>query len=74
MVFGISNDATLLSILKAIAFVMVRAFATTLKRPFTVRYDPYTESVEILDDNDSVPQAILIASCVFLILDPFDQL
>jgi hypothetical protein len=27
----------------------VRAFANQMERPFTVKYDPYTQSIEVLD-------------------------
>ncbi|RKP24770.1 putative phenylalanine hydroxylase [Syncephalis pseudoplumigaleata] len=32
----------------------VRAFAASLKRPFSVRYNPYTESIEVLDSKEKV--------------------
>lgn len=32
----------------------VRAFAATMDRPFTVRYNPYTQSVEIVDKKDQM--------------------
>ena len=30
---------------------LCREFAASLKKPFTVRYNPYTESIEVLDNN-----------------------
>jgi phenylalanine-4-hydroxylase len=27
----------------------IRAFANQMERPFTVKYDPYTQSIEVLD-------------------------
>jgi phenylalanine-4-hydroxylase len=39
-------------------------FASTLKKPFTVRYNAYTESIEVLDNADSVcPRATPSAPC-----------
>ncbi|RKP09150.1 Biopterin-dependent aromatic amino acid hydroxylase-domain-containing protein [Thamnocephalis sphaerospora] len=32
----------------------VRAFAANLERPFSVRYNPYTESIEVLDTKEKV--------------------
>lgn len=31
-----------------------REFAKTVKRPFTVRYNPYTQSVDVLKDTTSI--------------------
>jgi len=32
----------------------VRAFARTLERPFSVRYNPFTENIDILDNKESL--------------------
>lgn len=32
----------------------MRSFATTIKRPFGVRYNPYTQSVEILSNTRKI--------------------
>ncbi|KAJ1954499.1 hypothetical protein IWQ62_005742, partial [Dispira parvispora] len=32
----------------------VREFAKSLKRPFDVRYDPYTQTIEVLDNKDKL--------------------
>ncbi|XP_053497090.1 tryptophan 5-hydroxylase 1a isoform X2 [Ictalurus furcatus] len=37
-----------------VAKVQMREFAKTVKRPFTVRYNPYTQSVDVLKDTTSI--------------------
>lgn len=32
----------------------VQEFSSTLNRPFSVRYNPYTETIEVLDTKDKV--------------------
>ncbi|KAM9408331.1 tryptophan 5-hydroxylase 1-like [Pholidichthys leucotaenia] len=32
----------------------MREFAKTLRRPFTIRYDPYTQSVDVLEDTGNI--------------------
>ncbi|KAI8582296.1 hypothetical protein K450DRAFT_228287 [Umbelopsis ramanniana AG] len=32
----------------------IRAFANQMERPFTVKYDPYTQSIEVLDSKEKV--------------------
>ncbi|KAK7813707.1 hypothetical protein U0070_001413 [Myodes glareolus] len=51
----------------------VRAFAATIPRPFSVRYDPYTQRVEVLDNTqqlkilaDSINSKYLTASWLLL--------
>ncbi|KAJ1849796.1 hypothetical protein LPJ57_008252, partial [Coemansia sp. RSA 486] len=36
------------------ATTKLREFNATMKRPFQVRYNPYTQSVEVLDSKDKV--------------------
>lgn len=36
------------------ATLKVREFAATLERPFSVRYNPYTETIEVLDSKEKV--------------------
>ncbi|CAG8561352.1 4545_t:CDS:2 [Acaulospora colombiana] len=36
------------------AQLKVREFAKTLNRPFSVRYNPYTESIEVLDNQEKI--------------------
>ncbi|MBN3280760.1 TPH hydroxylase, partial [Polyodon spathula] len=36
----------------------MREFAKTIKRPFSVRYNPYTQSVEILKDTESITAVV----------------
>ncbi|XP_028842735.1 tryptophan 5-hydroxylase 1a isoform X1 [Denticeps clupeoides] len=36
----------------------MREFAKTIKRPFTVRYNPYTQSVDVLKDTSSINSVV----------------
>ncbi|XP_069757265.1 tryptophan 5-hydroxylase 1 isoform X2 [Narcine bancroftii] len=36
----------------------MREFAKTIKRPFSVRYDPYTQTVEVLKDTKSITNVV----------------
>ena len=35
-----------------------REFAKTIPRPFSVRYNPYTQSVDVLKDRDAVQRLV----------------
>lgn len=35
-------------------FFSIREFAAKIPRPFSVRYNPYTQSVEVLDSKDQI--------------------
>lgn len=39
-------------------FKLFREFAKTIKRPFSVRYNPYTQSVDILKDTTSINNVV----------------
>lgn len=39
----------------------IREFAATLNRPFSVRYNPYTQSIEVLDTREKIAK---FASCI----------
>uniref|UniRef100_A0A667X5G5 tryptophan 5-monooxygenase n=1 Tax=Myripristis murdjan TaxID=586833 RepID=A0A667X5G5_9TELE len=36
----------------------MRSFAKTIRRPFTVRYNPYTQSVDVLKDTNSITSMV----------------
>lgn len=40
------------------AKVKIREFAKTIKRPFTVRYNPYTQCVDVLKDTPSINSVV----------------
>lgn len=40
-----------------ISFVL-RSYAATIPRPFSVRYDPYTQSVVVLDKKEQLEEMI----------------
>lgn len=39
-------------------FYLNREFAKTIKRPFGVKYNPYTQSVQILKDTKSIASVV----------------
>lgn len=38
--------------------VQCREFAKSIPRPFSVRYNPYTESVEVINDKPSIQKLV----------------
>lgn len=38
--------------------IFYREFAKSIPRPFSVRYNPYTESIEVIKDKPSVQKLI----------------
>jgi DNA-directed RNA polymerase subunit L len=40
------------------SLLSLRAYARTIKRPFELRYDPYTQTVEVLDQPKAIAKAI----------------
>jgi tryptophan 5-monooxygenase len=38
--------------------IFIREFAKSIPRPFSVRYNPYTESVEVIKDKPSVQKLV----------------
>jgi len=48
----------LLLFYKYVWFISFREFAKTIKRPFTVRYNPYTQSVDVLKDTPSINSVV----------------
>ena len=39
-------------------FLICREFARSIPRPFSVRYNPYTQSVEVVKDKDSMEKVL----------------
>lgn len=44
-------------------FVLFREYASKIPRPFQVRYNPYTQNIEILDNKDKVLSLISEVKC-----------
>ena len=40
------------------AIIFHREFARTIPRPFSVRYNPYTQSVEVIKDKKSLEKVL----------------
>ncbi|CAG8446297.1 13570_t:CDS:10 [Acaulospora morrowiae] len=53
----------------------VREFAKTLNRPFSIRYNPYTESIEVLDNQERILRyAHSIKSDMNILVDALEKL
>src|SRR6185369_9129432 len=53
----------------------VREFAKTLNRPFSVKYNPYTESIEVLDNKEKIVRYVQnIKSDLANFVDAFEKL
>ncbi len=39
-------------------FLLNREFAKTIKRPFSVYYNPYTQSIDLLKDSGSIENVV----------------
>ena len=49
---------TLIEINTPLLVVLNREFTKTMKRPFGVKYNPYTQSVQVLRDTKSITSAV----------------
>ena len=53
LLFSLCMERLMFSAL-ILLFALYREFAARIPRPFSVRYNPYTQSVEVLDSKDQI--------------------
>lgn len=46
------------SLIKSISVALYRAYADTIQRPFGVRYNPYTQTVEVLSNAKKITAVV----------------
>ena len=51
-----------------IIFLLNSQFAATIPRPFSARYNPYTQSVEILDSKPQIQSLVREINCHMQVL------
>jgi len=55
-------------------FFIFRDFASTIPRPFGVRYDPYTQTIELLDNKRQIQKLITNINCeIRTLIDAFNK-
>lgn len=55
---GIYFSLSRVDVNRAILIIVCREFARTIPRPFSVRYNPYTQTVEVIKDKPSMEKVL----------------